>query len=59
MSDVGSRVRLIRWPYGGDLMKEGMRGTIVRESIRNVVVQWDGLTYEMGMSQEEVALVFD
>jgi hypothetical protein len=47
MSDVGLRVKLIRWPYGGDVMKEGMKGTIVKESTRNVVVQWDGLKYEM------------
>jgi hypothetical protein len=55
MTDVGKRVKLIKWPHGGTL-HEGMQGTIVSESIRNVVVQWDELTYPKGMSREEVVL---
>jgi hypothetical protein len=57
VSDIGKRVKLVKWPHGGTL-HEGMQGTILQESIRKVVVQWDELTYTKGMNREEIALIY-
>jgi hypothetical protein len=57
MSDVGKRVELTNWPYEGRL-KEGARSTIVSESTRYLVVQWDGFAQPRGMRPEEVALIY-
>ncbi len=55
MSQVGLRVKLEHWPYGG-ILYEGMYGTITSEGRRGIVIQWDGMKRPMGMSFEEVAL---
>jgi len=53
--NVGLRVQLVNWPYGG-ILEVGANGTIVSEAIRHIVVQWDGMKFPMGMRAEEIAL---
>ncbi len=56
MSQVGVRVRLEKWPYGG-ILQESATGTIVTEYTRGFEVKWDGLTYPKGHAPEEVVAI--